>query len=64
MHKPLCCDHSIRQGTYKPINILQWRAYLGHLTFAVTKDVLENTRQMVKTLKSETRKYLKDYHRT
>ena len=44
--------------------ISTWRANLGYPTYEVTRDTLANTTQMVKTLQSETREYLQDYHKT
>ena len=46
------------------VDILKWRRQLGYPTLAVTKATLCNTTQMVKTLQSESRDYMRDYYKT
>ena len=55
---------SVRRRTFTENDVAKWRANLGYPTFEVTRDTLENTTQMVKTLQAETREYLRDYHKT
>ena len=64
LYKSSCGDCSWRRHTYNHTEIAQCRACLGYPTFTVSKDTLENTTLMVKTLGAETQEYLRDYHKT
>ena len=44
--------------------INKWRAQLGYPTYSTTSATLNNTTQLVQTLQSETREYMRDYYKT
>ena len=49
-----------------PLAILvsDWRSRLGYPSFAMDKKTMENTTNMVKTLETETREYMRDHYKT
>jgi outer membrane lipopolysaccharide assembly protein LptE/RlpB len=44
--------------------INKWRAQLGYATYNITSATLNNTTQLVQTVQSETREYMRDYYKT
>ena len=63
-YEPDVRRRSVRRRKFTDDDVATWRARLGYPTFEVTRDTLENTTQMVKTLQAETREYLRDFHKT
>ena len=53
-----------RVSTKPSVTVEEWRACLGFPTLATTKSTLQNTTQMVSTLQSETRDYMRDHYKT
>ena len=45
-------------------DVKEWRARLGYPTYGTTRTTLKNTTQMVQTLQTESREYLRDYYKT
>ena len=65
LYSPQRRCHTRRSKTTKQdIDIDIWRARLGYPTFEVTEATIANTTQMVQTLQSETREYMRDHYKT
>ena len=56
--------HTKLRRVYTDVEVADWRAKLGYPTFEITRETLQNTTQLVKTLQAESREYLRDYHKT
>ena len=60
IYEPIVRKNTVRRRSRESPDVAKWRENLGYPTFTTTEDTLANTSQMVTTLQSETREYMRD----
>ena len=63
-YEPQSCRTSCRIISISEISVNEWRHRLGCPTLKMTEKTISNTTNMIRTLQSETRDYMRDHYKT